>query len=151
MHQMLSSRHEVHVNYAKTISPKEVLTAAPDALLFGGPRRIGKISFTERRWVEKFAKLLSSKNIRMKKIGAWETRGDMKEPAKKEGMEWNIYEKNLKTGDQWKELIQKVPVEQPPMELMSLIVAGPEDKMADAKLVAGSEERIIEFIKKFEA
>lgn len=147
---LLSAHHEVHVSYAKKISPKEVLAASPDAVLFGGPRRIGNISFTLRHWVEKYAKLLVSKKIRLKKIAAWETRGDMKEPAKKEGMEWNIYTKNQKTPEQWRTLIQKVPVDQPPMDLLSLIVAGPEDQMGAAKLVSDSTARITEFIQQFE-
>lgn len=147
---LLNPHHEVHVAYAKKISTKAVLADAPDAVLFGGPRRMGNISYTLRHWVENYAKLLMAKKIRLKKIAAWETRGEMKEPDKKEGMEWNIYTKNLKTGDQWKTLIQKVPVDQPPMELLSLIVAGPEEQMGAAKLVPDSTSRITEFIQKFE-
>ena len=69
MQELLGKNHEVHVNYAKEISPKNVLAASPEIFLFGGPRRIGKISKTLRKWVERFSKLL-----KMNKPNTWEER-----------------------------------------------------------------------------
>ena len=148
MKEQLVSNHEVHVSYAKKISPKAVLATNPDVLLFGGPRRIGNISFTLRTWISRYAKFLTKKHISMHKIAAWETRGEMKpEIANSESkMERNIYEKNLKTGELWKALIQKIPVDKPPQELMSLFIVN-ETTLGNGVLELGFEEKIQTFIR----
>lgn len=145
--------HEVHVNYAKDISPKEVAAAAPDALLFGGPRRIGNISYTLRKWIEKFAKILEKNKLSLKKVAAWETKGEIKEEelTKADGMERKVYEKNLKTPELWHQLIQKIPADKNPVELLGLVVESPNnDDLSGAVLIRGYEEKIADFIQKFE-
>ncbi|TFH26122.1 MAG: hypothetical protein E4G98_07385 [Promethearchaeota archaeon] len=152
MQELLSPNHEVHVSYAKKISPKAVLATNPDALLFGGPRRIGKISYTLRSWVKRYAKTLQKKQKRMVKIAAWETRGEIKpETANAESkMERNIYEKNLKTGELWSQLIKMLPVEQPPQELLSLSIIN-ETSLGNGQLEPEYEAKVRTFIQRFEA
>ncbi len=153
MGEMLKT-HEVHVSYAKKVSPKDVLASKPDILLFGGPRRIGKIARTIRVWVEKFAKLAVATQFQLKKVGAWETRGVLneKDAQSESGMERRIYNANLKTGDQWKALIQELPVATPAPDLLSLFVVDPPQKdptkneMAQAVLEDHATEKIQQFI-----
>ena len=88
----------------------------------------------------------------MKKIAAWETRGEMKpEAANAESkMERNIYEKNLKTGELWVNLIEKVPVEQLPQELLSLNIIN-ETSLGNGQLEQEYEAKVRAFIQRFEA
>ena len=51
--------------YAKKVSPKEVFASAPDTLLFGGPLRLGMISFTIKGWAAKHAKILRGKSTKL--------------------------------------------------------------------------------------
>ena len=152
MQELLSPNHEVQVAYAKNVNPKAVLATNPDALLFGGPRRIGNISYTLRSWVKRYAKTLQRRQRRMKKIAAWETRGEMKpEAANAESkMERNIYEKNLKTGELWVNLIEKVPVEQLPQELLNLKIIN-ETSLGNGQLEKEYETKVRAFIQRFEA
>ncbi len=153
MGELLKS-HEVHISYAKKVAPKAVITSKPDILLFGGPRRIGKIARTIRSWVEKFARQAVSEQYQLKKAGAWETRGvlDEKDAQAESGMVRRIYNANLKTGDQWKALIQKLPIATPAPDLLSLFVVDPKQKdptkneMAQAVLEENAMEKIKQFI-----
>ena len=87
----------------------------------------------------------------MKKIAVWETRGEMKpEAANAETkMERNIYEKNLKTGELWVNLIEKVPVEQLPQELLSLNIIN-ETSLGNGQLEMEYEAKVRAFIQRFE-
>ena len=153
MQKLLSKNHEVHVDYAKKISPKKVLAASPEIFLFGGPRRIGKISKTLRKWVERFSKLLNTNNFQLEKVGAWETRAEMKEEdaQSESGIERRIYEANLNLGEKWTELIISFPVKKKPLDLLSLIIVGMEGGvLKDGRLEENAMEKISDFIERFE-
>ena len=138
--------HEVHVHSVKEISPKSVANSKPDIFLFGGPRRMGWISFTLQRWIKRYVKILRSRNIRMKKIGAWETHGDFKEEDQhpESGMERRMMERNLNIGSKWIELIQQIPTEQSPPDLLDFTVKGME-----GPLETGADAKVTEFATKF--
>ncbi len=147
----LLKSHEVHISYAKKVTPKTVITSKPDILLFGGPRRIGKIARTIRSWVEKFARLAVSERYQMKKVGAWETRSVLveKDAQSESGMVRRIYNANLKTGDQWKALIQNLPATTPAPDLLSLCVVDPiqKDPTKNEMVQVVLEENAMEKIK----
>ncbi len=150
----LLKKHDVLISYAKKVTPKAVIASKPDILLFGGPRRIGKIARTICSWVEKFANQAVSEKYQLKKVGAWETRGVLneKDAQAESGMVRRIYNANLKTGDQWKALIQKLPIATPAPDLLSLFVVDPKQKdptkneMAQAVLEENAMEKIKQFI-----
>ena len=64
---------EVHLAPTKKVTPKKVMATSPDALFFGGPLRFTLVSFAIKRWVSKFAKLLTARGIKLKKVAAWGT------------------------------------------------------------------------------
>lgn len=148
--ELLASENEINISYAKDVSPKAVMKTHPQALIFGGPRRMGNISFTLRRWVERFSRILTSKGVKLEKIAAWETRGELKpESANSESkIERNIYEKNLKTIDLWHQLISKIPVIQTPQDLLSLNIID-ETSLGNGKLEPNFEEKVRDFVQKF--
>lgn len=153
MDELLNKNHEVHVNYAKKISPKKVLAASPDIFLFGGPRRVGKISKTLRKWVERFTNLLHANKIQLEKVGAWETRAEMNEEASQSesAIERKIYEANLNLGEKWLELIENFPVKKKPLDLLSLIIVGMEGgALKDGRLEENAMEKVNDFIDRFE-
>jgi flavodoxin len=153
MKSRLEKNNEVCCSQTKYISPKKIIAEMPDAFLFGGPRRMGKISFTLRRWVEKYSKLLASNHIQMKKVGAWETHGAFKEEDlhAESKMERNIAEANFNIGKLWGELLHKVPSVIPSPELLSILIEGMEDgNMGNGRLESGAEGKINDFITHFE-
>ena len=153
INELLGKNHEVHVNHAKEISPKKVLAASPEIFLFGGPRRVGRISNTLRKWVERFSKLLNANNFQLEKVGAWETRAEMKEEDLKSesGIERKIYEANLKLGEKWAEIIGGFPVKKKPLDLLSLIIVGMEGgALKDGRLEENAMEKVGDFIDRFE-
>ena len=153
MNELLNQNHEVHVNYAKEISPKKVLAASPEIFLFGGPRRIGKISNTLRKWVERFSKLLKADNFILEKVGAWETRAEIKDEdlETESGIERKIYEANMNLGEKWLELINNFPVKKKPLDLLSLIIVGMDGgALKDGRLEESALEKVSDFIDKFE-
>jgi len=152
MQEILSPRHDVRIAYAKDIRPKAILADFPDALLFGGPRRMGKMSYTIRKWAEGFAKALQKQGKQMDRVAAWETRGEMKpEAANAESkMDRDIYQANLKTGELWAQLIAKVPVARPPPPLLSLSIVN-ETALGNGTLEPEFEAKVRDFIRQFDA
>lgn len=141
------SQHEVEMMYAKKISPRQVIAKNPDALLLGGPRHAGKISWTISHWIQSFGKKIQAKQIRLKKIAAWETHGifkpeDMQSESK---MERRILEANMKIPEKWKELLMAVPSVKYIQEPLSL-----EVKELSGPLEEGFLEKVISFVANFE-
>ncbi len=150
MQEQLSTNHEVHVNYAKKVSPKKVIATAPDAVIFGGPRHFGKPSFTIRRWIGQFADNLTSNKNQLKKVAVWETQTEMKDIDLKSesNMECKIYDTHLNL---WMEILQRIPTANPPQELLSIFIEGTEEgKMTNAKLELKTNEKVVNFLHRFE-
>lgn len=111
--------NEVHVHHAKNVSPKEAIDSKPDILLFGGPIRAGMISFTTKGWVSKFARILKSRGLKIKKVGVWGTHAinDAQTPPR---FAWvNIESK-------WKALMAKVPAEKAMPGVQGINIEGME-------------------------
>jgi menaquinone-dependent protoporphyrinogen IX oxidase len=127
----------VHVHHAKDVSPKEAIDSEPDILLFGGPLRAGMISFTAKGWLSKFARMLASKGLKLKKVGVWGTHGinDAETPPK---FAWAASE--LK----WNALMAEVPAEKSMPGVQGISVLGMEGPMeADWRaLVEGFAQRV---------
>ncbi len=112
---LLKEGNEVHVHYAKDISPKEVVESMPDILLFGGPLRMGKISSTINGWAGNVSKALTKKGLKVKKVGAWGTH--LKEvPDMPVKWSWATAEHN------WKALMEGVPAEKTMPRVQGIIV-----------------------------
>jgi menaquinone-dependent protoporphyrinogen IX oxidase len=129
--------NELHVHHAKDVSPKEAIESQPDILLFGGPLRAGMISFTAKGWLSKFAHILASKGLKLKKVGVWGTHGvnDAETPPK---FAWAASE--LK----WNALMKEVPAEKSMTNVQGISVLGMEGPMEAnwKELVTAFAERV---------
>ncbi len=153
MKHLLGSNHEVKVSYAKKVSPSMVVKDNPEILLFGGPLRAGNLSYTIRKWSEKFGKEAKKKSLILKKLGSWETKGKISEEdlQKAEGMEKKILEKSLHTPEILKHLMAGIPCVESPVEPLSLFVITPDTgKMSDTRLEEGYHQKIEKFIESIE-
>ncbi len=149
--EKLGITHEVNVSYAKKISPATVVKDNPDVLLFGGPLRAGNLSYTIRKWAERFGKEAKKKGFELKNLGSWETKGKIDEEKlqKVQGMEKRIIEKSLRTPEILKRLMRGIPTAQAPQPPLSLFVITPENgALRDSYLSEGYREKIDDFIKK---
>ncbi|HMF31753.1 MAG TPA: hypothetical protein VKK79_10075 [Candidatus Lokiarchaeia archaeon] len=133
----MKGENEVHVAYAKKISPKKVLADAPDALLFGGPLRAGMISFTIKGWATKMAKLLLGKGIKLQKVAAWGTHG-VNTPETPPKFAWEGIE------PKWKALRDQVPAEKTVQELCGIAVEGMKGPME-----ADWQDKVAQFVDQF--
>jgi menaquinone-dependent protoporphyrinogen IX oxidase len=95
---------DVHVHYAKTISPKEVIESGIDVFLFGGPLRAGNISFTMKRWALKLADLLQKQHISLKKVAVWGSHS-VNAPDTPEKFSWNS------SKQKWKVVLDIIPAD----------------------------------------
>jgi menaquinone-dependent protoporphyrinogen IX oxidase len=149
MRKLLEEGNEIAVNYAKDITPKKVAESNIDVLLFGGPLRAGNLSYTIRKWAEKFGKVAKQKGITLKYVGAWETKGFIEAGIKEkaEGIEKRIMEKMELTPEKLKELMANIPVQNQPKPPMSLFIITPDGKdMKDAYLEENYQSKIEDFI-----
>lgn len=150
LRRLLAEHHDVRCNYVKEVSPKEVLAFSPDVFLFGGPRHIGKISWTLRHWIGGFIKRVKAQKVQFQRVAAWETRGEMKaeDMQNATGIEKKIYDANLKIVDTWAALVREIPAMQPSIPLVSLDIVGmDEGKIDSGHLAPGWEEKIAEFVR----
>ena len=151
MKELLSESHNVAVSYAKDISPQQVLKESPDALLFGGPLRMGNLSRTIRKWAQKFAKSAEKQGYTLQRLGAWETKSFVSEEDKNnaEGMEKKLLDKMENTPDVLKGLMKAIPLEGDVAEPLSLyIIMPPNDEMSEGKLEEGYQEKVQGFLSK---
>jgi len=65
----------VNVHYAKKISPKAILNAGIDMLIFGGPLRMGTPSYTIRRWASQMGNLCTQLQQQIPVVAAWGSHG----------------------------------------------------------------------------
>jgi menaquinone-dependent protoporphyrinogen IX oxidase len=107
--------NNVHVHFAKKISPKKVFDAGVDVFLFGGPLRAGMISFTMKSWANKLARKLAKQQKMVKIAAVWGThaRNDPETPAK---FSWDS--SKLK----WKALLDTFPAEKKLPEVIGFAV-----------------------------
>ncbi len=133
----------VHVHNAKDNSPKEAVESEPDMLLFGGPPRAGMISFTAKGWLSKFARLLKSKGLQIKKVGVWGTHGinDAETPAK---FAWTNIE------PKWKALMAKVPAGKSMPGILGINIVDSEGTLAGV-MEAGWKELVAAFAEQVKA
>jgi menaquinone-dependent protoporphyrinogen IX oxidase len=127
--------NNVHVHHIKTVKPKEVIDT--DILIFGGPLRMGNISFAIRRWVTNYAKILSSKKFSIKKVATWGTHLPDK-PDTPQKFAWDSI--TIK----WKTLMEVVSAEKRMSKVQGIIIkdmAGPLEENWQA-IVADFAERI---------
>ncbi len=130
--------NNVQVRYAKNISPKKVIDAGVDILIFGGPLRAGMISFTMKSWANKLARKLNKQQKMVKKVAVWgsHSRNAPDTPAK---FSWDA--SKLK----WQALLDTFPAEKKLPEVIGFAVnpttlKGPLDR--------GWEEIVDQFAEK---
>ena len=143
---LLKDQHEIYVYSVKGISPKNAVKLSPDAFIFGGPRRMGKIKKSIRKWVDKFQKTLEKENYTLQKVAAWETR--MKEQKEMEtDFEKKIFEKNEKI---WTDLVNGFHASELSLQRLGVgIVLEEEGSLKSGKLEEEALEKVTEYIEKF--
>jgi multimeric flavodoxin WrbA len=62
----LKGRYDVKSGHARKTKPSDVLADNPDAIIFGGPLRVGRPSFTILSWIKKFDRIRAKKGTSMK-------------------------------------------------------------------------------------
>lgn len=136
--KLQKANHEVKVHHAKDLSPKAALTFQPEVFLFGGPIRMGMVSFTAKRWVSRFSSRLNKKGFKLNRAAVWAThlKYDADMP---ERFTW----KN--TAMKWEKLIAKVPAAKTLPGVMDVIVEAMEGPMEASWQVKINEfvERVI--------
>ncbi len=73
MGELLKDGNDVFISSAKAVHQEKLAQALPEALIFGGPPRSGKISRVLEKWVNNFSKVLQERGTRLVKVAAWWT------------------------------------------------------------------------------
>jgi len=107
--------NSVHVHYAKEISQKAVIDGGVDILMFGGPLRIGMLSFTMKRWANRMVSLLNQKALQVRKAAIWGTHVK-NAPDTPPKFSWDAAKQK------WKAILDTVPAEKKAPEIQGFDV-----------------------------
>jgi menaquinone-dependent protoporphyrinogen IX oxidase len=136
--EQFQSDNNVHVHYAKEISPKAVVESGIDMFLFGGPLRAGNISFTMKSWANKLAALLKKQKKSIQKAAVWGSHAK-NGPDTPPKFSWDS--SKLK----WKALLDTFPSEKKLSEVIGFDV---NPATLEGPLEPGWEELVTEFANK---
>ncbi len=73
MGEFLKEGNDVFISSAKAVHPETTAQPLPEALIFGGPPRSGRISHVLEKWVNHFSELLQERGTKLVKVATWWT------------------------------------------------------------------------------